>query len=53
MFELSKYTVIGLLYKFNSFSVILSASVRSGIISKARVVQIVISTKQIREENDK
>ena len=45
MFEPSKYIV--------SFSIILSANVRSGIISLAWAVQIVINIKQISQENNK
>ena len=52
LFEPGKYTVNGHFEKFNSFSIILSANVWSGIISIARVVQIVINVKQIRQEND-
>ena len=52
MFEPGKYTVNGNFEKFNSFSITLSANVWSGIISIARVVQIVINVKQIRQEND-
>ena len=52
LFEPGKYTVNGHFEKFNSFSIILSANIWSGIISIARIVQIVINVKQIRQEND-
>ena len=49
LFEPGKDIVNGRFLKFNSFSIILSANVRSGTII---VVQIVINIKQIRQENE-
>ena len=49
LFEPGKDIVNDRFLKFNSFSIILSANVRSGTIM---VVQIVINIKQIRQENE-
>ena len=49
MFEPGKDIVNVRFLKFNSFSIILSANVRSGTII---AVQIVINIKQIRQENE-
>ena len=46
MFEPSKHIVDDRFKKFNSFGVILSTNVRSGIISIARVIQVVIDVKK-------
>ena len=49
LFEPGKDIVNVRFLKFNSFSIILSANVRSGTII---AVQIVINIKQIRQENE-
>ena len=50
MFERSKHVVDGRLKKFNSFGLILSTNVRSGIISIARVIQV---NTDIKKSNKK
>ena len=52
MFEPSKHIVDDRFKKFNSFGVILSTNVRSGIISIARVIRC-YRYKKIKQENDK